>query len=460
MDMIYANFVDLQRFADGGTLVNATGNYINAYTGAVTAFSGNNTMSPTMKTYYDTELLENARSKHYYAQFGRKQPLPRNRGKFIEWRKWNTLPMAEQLTEGVIPTGKKLGMTYITSGIKQYGLYVSVTDQLELHALDDVILGATEELGASAGDTQDVAIRNVLMEGTNVMYAMNSSNSTFPTSRQGLAKTCRLTPDMVARAATQLKKMKAEPINGKYIAIIHPSVAYDLRSSQYWIEAHKYAQPGEIYNGEIGELHGVRFIETDTAPVLKGANLGTSNAYLTLTAAVTNASTTADYGDATAYRLTVSETIGKDLVGRWVNVWDASATSVTANCKIVGINTTNKYIYLNATPNLTYASGDLIYPGEGTISYSGGTVSLLAVYGCMFFGKEAYGIIDPDGAGMEMITKTKDQIGGPLNQFSTLGYKFSGGTKILYEDRLLRVECCSEFSDVDAGNYGPIALAT
>ena len=33
---------------------------------------------------------------------------------------------------------------------------VSVSDQLELHAIDDVILGAAEELGASAGTTQDV----------------------------------------------------------------------------------------------------------------------------------------------------------------------------------------------------------------------------------------------------------------------------------------------------------------
>ena len=53
--------------------------------------------------------------------------------------------------------------------------------------------------------------------------------------------------------------MKAPRIDGKYMAIIHPSVGYDLRQSEEWRDAHKYASPDEIFNGEIGELHGVRF---------------------------------------------------------------------------------------------------------------------------------------------------------------------------------------------------------
>ena len=52
--------MNLQLFADAGTLVNATGNYVNAYDGTPTAFSGVNTLASTLKTFYDTELLENA----------------------------------------------------------------------------------------------------------------------------------------------------------------------------------------------------------------------------------------------------------------------------------------------------------------------------------------------------------------------------------------------------------------
>lgn len=335
---------------DAGTLVNATGNYVNAYDGTSAAFSGTNTLTSTMKTYYDTELLENARPELIHTQFSKKQGLPANKGKTIEWRKWNTLADAGALTEGVIPTGQKLGQSSINAAITQYGTYVTVSDQLELHAIDDVILGATEELGASAGSTMDKLARNVIVSGTNVIYAdkVETTGITEITSRGDLIKACKLTPTMVNKAVTMLKKMKAPKINGKYIAVIHPSVAYDLRQSDEWIEAHKYAKTEELFSGEIGELHGVRFVETTEAKI--------------------------------------------------------------------------------------YTS-------------TGG-----AVYCSLFLGKDAYGAIDPDGAAMEMIIKDKEEIGGPLNQFSTLGYKFSTAFKVLYDDRMVRVESCSEYSDVDEEN--------
>jgi hypothetical protein len=53
---------------------------------------------------------------------------------------------------------------------------------------------------------------------------------------------------------------------------------------------------------------------------------------------------------------------------------------------------------------------------------------------------------------MEMIIKGKGQIGGPLEQFSTIGYKFCHGAKILYQERMLRVESGSHFGDVDEEN--------
>ena len=101
-------------------------------------------LSAEMKTYYGMELLENAKPALVHNQFAATKPLPVGGGKTVEWRKWNTLPDAEELTEGVIPTGQKMGQPSMTGALKQIGLYVTVSDQLELHALDDVILGATE----------------------------------------------------------------------------------------------------------------------------------------------------------------------------------------------------------------------------------------------------------------------------------------------------------------------------
>ena len=355
--------INLQLFAEAGTMVNATGNYVNAYTGDTTAFDGVNTLAGELKTFYDTELLENARVEMFYAQFAKKQNLPANRGTTVEWRKWNTFAKAGQLQEGVIPTGQKFGMSSKTGSINQYGTYAAVSDKLEMRAYDDVILGATEEMGASAAETQETLIRDALLVNTNVLYCDNitlatgavAGTPTSPATMEATAEVmCLLTPDAVAKAVTIMKKNRVPTINGKYYAVIHPSVSYDLRKSKEWIEAHKYAATSEIFNGEIGELHGCRFIENVFAPIL---------------------------GDT----------------------------------------------YKNKAGGVTYAT--------------------------YFFGKDAFGIIDPEGGALEMIVKDKSQVGGPLNQFSTIGYKFeTNGATILYTERLLRVMSCSSFSATDKVN--------
>ena len=362
MDLILRK-LNLSLFNDAGTLVNATGNYVNAYTGSTTSFSGTDDLTPTMKTFYDTELLENHRDQLIFAQLGRKQALPARHGRTIEWRKWNTLPLCAQLTEGVIPSGEKLGMTSINVTLAQYGQYVAVTDVLKMHALDDVIAGAVEELGAAGGKSHDILVRNVLKTATNILFADAIDKSTgayvsTPTSKATLLTAmgsyyCYLTPDMINKAVTNLKVGGAPTFRGnKYVAVVHPHIAYDLRKHPDWLEAHKYAAPEQIFNGEIGELHGVRFIESNLAPIIKS---------------------TADSDS-------------------------------------------------------------------------------LATYKVMFFGKDAFGVVDPEGMGMETIVKDAAQVGGPLNQFSTVGTKFEIATKILYPERMCTVWCGSSYSGTDTEN--------
>ena len=439
---------------------------VNTTTGDVNAFDASaqhntGSMSSAMKTYYDTELLENARPRLIFTQLGKSQFLPAGHGDSVQWRKWNTFDKSlTPLTEGVIPSGQKFGQSAISVSVQQYGDYAAISDRLNLHAVDNVLLGAAEEMGAAGGETADTLVRNELCTGTSVLYAdtldAGGAFTGTPSYRYQLsADNNRLTPDVVNKAYTFLKKQKAPFFEGnKYVAVIHPSAAYDLRSHPDWMEAHKYAAAHEIFEGEIGELHGVRFVESTEAPVFNGANLfDDSTPYLSLTAFVTNASsTTVSYGELSANRATVSNVltnaIGAALIGRRVYYYDASATALIGSATVIGVDVSNKYLYLDAAISVTWASGDKLYPGEGGNSVSGPC----AVYGTLFFGKDAFGVVDPEGMGMEMIIKDASQIGGPLNQFSTVGYKFETAARILYQNRMLRVESCSAYSSVDEGN--------
>ena len=439
--------------------VNTTSGDVNAFDASAVNATG--AMSAAMKTYYDTELLENARPRLIFTQLGKSQFLPAGHGDSVQWRKWNTFEKSlTPLTEGVIPSGQKLGQSAVTVTVQQYGDYAAVSDRLNLHAVDNVLLGAAEEMGAAGGETADTLVRNELCTGTSVIYAdtLNASGAVTgtPTERFQLsASNNRLTPDVVNKAYTFLKKQKAPFFEGnKYVAVIHPSAAYDLRSHPDWMEAHKYAAAREIFEGEIGELHGVRFVESTEAPIFNGGNLfDETTAALTLTAYAANASSaTVSFGVVSANRATVSDlltnAIGEALVGRRVHYYDASAGALIGTATVVGVDVTNKYVYMDAPISVTWGSGDKLYPGEGGNSVSGPC----AVYGTLFFGKDAFGVVDPEGMGMEMIIKDASQIGGPLNQFSTVGYKFESAAKILYQNRMVRVESCSAYSAVDEAN--------
>ena len=252
--------LDLQMFATASTQNQNT-------TGA----SG---MSAEMKTFYEKRLIDQAEPALVHDQFGDPYPIPANGGKNIEFRKYDSLPKATTpLTEGVTPDGQTMNVSTVTAEVRQYGGWVPITDTLQLTAIDNNIVQATKIIASQAGRTLDTIVRDVLAGGTNVIYAPKIGEDgaeTAVTSRATLDATCQLTSDLIARAATQLKAMNADPIGTSFVGIIHPYVAYDLRRDPDWIDVHKYAQPDEIYNGEIGTLHGVRFVETSEAKIWKG----------------------------------------------------------------------------------------------------------------------------------------------------------------------------------------------
>lgn len=298
-------------------------------------------ISPTMKTFYNKSLLENAREQSVFDQFA--MPSPMTHGKTAEWRRWKTFaPATVALTEGVTPDGSTFGMESITATLSQHGDYTPISDVLEMTAFDPVIYGATEEMGAAGSETSDILTRNALLEGTNLMYAGSK------TSKGTLEAADTITPALINKAATFLKKMRAPKINGYYVAIIHPSVALDLRESNEWKEYHKYNDTTPIFKGEIGELHGVKFIESNFSKV-------------------------------------------------------ETATNTKA-------------------------------------------------YSTMIFGKDAFGKLGLEGGELQMIIHGKNEIGGPLDQWSTVGYKFMHGAKILYPERIINLWTSSSLAADDEVN--------
>lgn len=320
-----------------------------------TQTTGTSALSAEMKTFYSKDLIELAQANLVHAQFGEKLSVPKNGGKTVEFRQFSAFPKATTpLTEGVTPDGVPVKVTSITKTLEEFGAYTAVTDILELTTIDPMIVEITAKHADSMGLTLDTIVRNELNTGTNVIYASNGS--TEVTSRAKLTKDCKLTAEVIAKAATFLKKQNAPKIDGSYICIIHPSVSFDLVTSDGWIDVQKYSNASNIFEGEIGKLYGVRFVETTEAAVFTGSSGGEN--------------------------------------------------------------------------------------GQ-------------AVYSCLFLGKGAYKVIDVGGSGASIIVKAKGSAGtaDPLDQRSTIGWKIPlFGAKITIPEYIVRVECGSSFSIIDAGS--------
>ena len=177
-------------------------------------------LSAEMKTYYGMELLENAKPQLVHNQFAATKGLPAGGGKTVEWRKFGAFDKAlKPLTEGVTPDGSGISVSYITKELAQYGDYTTVSDMLDLTAIDDVVLEITDRHGSNMGLTLDTVTRNEIQQGKQVIYAPkigSDGTKTDVTSRMTLDKDCRMTSELVAKAATQLKKMNAPTFDGKH----------------------------------------------------------------------------------------------------------------------------------------------------------------------------------------------------------------------------------------------------
>ena len=241
-----------------------------------TQTTGTESLSAEMKTYYSDYLIDFANPNLVHDQFGQKHPIPKNGGKTIEFRKYTPFGKATTpLREGFTPDGGSLEVSTVEATVEQYGYYITLSDMLILTAVDNNLVEATKLLGAQAGCTLDTITREILNGGTNVMYSGSKL------AREALADGDKLTVDDIYKAARALKQQNAPKINGMYVAIIHPDVAYDLMRNEEWIDVHKYSATTEIFEGEIGKIAGVRFVETTEAKIFaKGA--GTKDVYSTL----------------------------------------------------------------------------------------------------------------------------------------------------------------------------------
>jgi len=235
----------------------------------------------TVQNYYDRVALAQAIPFLPFRKWGQKKPLPKNRGKIIEFRRWGLLsPATTPLTEGITPVGSSLTYETIQATVSQYGDWIPITDQVQDLSIDPVLTEVIQGLGEQEGETLAILSRNQLLSGTNVNYAGGVASRSAVVAKVSAAdydKIIRKLKMKMAKRHTEIilptVKVATQPIRAAYIAIVSPYTVTDLEQqlgNSGYVPKEKYAQ-GMAMEGEVGAYKEIRFIESTHAMAYEDA---------------------------------------------------------------------------------------------------------------------------------------------------------------------------------------------
>jgi N4-gp56 family major capsid protein len=369
-----------------------------------------------MQTFCDKIMLARQKAVLVHDQGAVSKPIPAKSGKIHQMRRYTPLPVVIAdltLQEGTIPDGQAITEEQVLAYIYQYGGYTSKTDLVDLTHMDMETAELADLLGQQGAELKDMVIREEMATTTTVQYAGSKTHI------YDLETTDELNVDEIRKMIRTLKQNKTPAFSkgGKsyFLGIVGPEAEFDIMSDTNWKYPKEYVDTQDIYNGELGMLYGVRFLQTTECKKYENEELIDGQTYLTSAGAIAGTTITVDEV------ITAAEATA--LVDRYVNIWvDAThyeRQKITAAAAGAAGAAT---ITLDAAPSgsgVTVADGTLIYANEYGFSAN-------PVYTTFVFGRNAYSIGGIKGSDkIVSIVKAADSggVSNPLNQFGTIGWK-------------------------------------
>lgn len=317
----------------------------NVYGNGTNSTAGANTVTH----YYDKAGIKSATEMNVYGQWADRKSMPLKMGKtykiskflhiydratgdadfaskgYLSSRSLDTvtaeLANSVALAEGAGAVNQ-VGIQKITleTTFARYGEMIDYTDEVEMFSEDAIQVRYREELGLLANRRQeDLKQRDMLGTG-NKLFSGDAAAITdiggtialddtvaslykvsFDLVRQASKRLVRNRASKNTTTVTGSTKIDTRTINKAYYGIIGNEIKYDLETLTRgsgnaeefaYIPAYKYAAASNLAEGEVGAMHDVRFVESETAMVRAGAGALASAWYGTEVDGVTPVTTT------------------------------------------------------------------------------------------------------------------------------------------------------------------------
>lgn len=244
-----------------------------------TAYGGSNTqLSQAIQVLWSKEILFQAMPLLRMEQFAvKKTELGVQPGLTVNMMRYNNLPAAAQLVEGVRMVSQPLTASQFSITVAEHGFAVATTEFLLNSSFDDVMASAARLLGRNMALYLDGSCRDTITLASSVLYGYNKpalasalrtplspydhgvpSSNLAALSAGNYAYTTALVKDGVLTLASK----NIPRLGDVYVSFIHPAQSRELRDDPEFIEISKYAQPGSFMLGEIGRYNDTVFVET------------------------------------------------------------------------------------------------------------------------------------------------------------------------------------------------------
>jgi N4-gp56 family major capsid protein len=240
----------------------------------------NSQLSPAVQQIWSKEILFQAMPILRFEQFAvKKTELGVQPGLTIHFMRYNNLPAASQLVEGVRMQSVALTSSQFDITVAEQGFAVAITELLLNASFDDVMASAARLLGRNMALYLDGSARDTLRQASSLIYGYNkpalASAVRTPLSPydHGVPATGAgnpgltngnyvMTAAVVKDVAETLATKNVPRLGETYVGFVHPHQSRSLRDDPEYIEVTKYAAPGNFMLGEIGRLSDCVFIET------------------------------------------------------------------------------------------------------------------------------------------------------------------------------------------------------
>lgn len=242
-------------------------------------------LTNSMKQFYSRTLLERALPNFIHLDFGRKDGIPKNGGKSIEWRRYERpTGTTTALTEGTPPSATNVTVSKVEATVAQYGAYNIFSDMVDLQNFDPFLMRETEMFGEQMSDSLDLVVRNVITAGTTVQYASTALTRGGPS---GVRSGMHFTYAEIREAVSTLRVRNARALSdGNYVGVIHPNTERDMFADSDILASFQYAgvrgESNPIFRGEIGTFYGVRWVRTSNARIFSSLGQSGADVYATM----------------------------------------------------------------------------------------------------------------------------------------------------------------------------------